>query len=152
MSDSVTTCPVCGFTNCPVEPLEEENHESYLCTECGYTATTYNKKHSKVLKQLLDNSAQIIKDLKFFDEERLIYWFPAVINMPNLGILFPEGNEVEWQWVFAPVVQIPEEERQNWPVPGKDNEFYDSRLALEQAKKYSNDKFRDALNEMGAII
>ena len=36
----------------------------------------------------------------------------AVINMGELGMVFPEGiPEKEYEWKFAKVIEIPEEER-----------------------------------------
>ena len=31
-----------------------------------------------------------------FDESRNIMWFPSVLNMGKLGVIYPEGTENEW--------------------------------------------------------
>ena len=46
----------------------------------------------------IENSSKLITDLKFFDEERKIYWYPSVVNMGPKGIIFPEGDVEHWGW------------------------------------------------------
>ena len=89
--------------------------------------------------------------VEFFDEERQIYWYPSVINMGPKGIIFPEGNLETWYWRYAKVIFIPEEERENYPVPGKDGEFYESRLDVEGAKRFGQFEFLDACTDMGLV-
>ena len=136
-------CDVCGEETA----LEEEYQgvTSWLCVSCGYTTNTTLKKNSKELLM----SPMTIQKLKHWDKKRQLYWILTVINMPSRGILFPEemGNQIIW--TFAPMVDIPESEQKNYPIPNQAG-YYTRRLDPDNAKKFT--QFYDALQEMGAVI
>ena len=95
--------------------------------------------------QLIENlkkSPKLVQDSKFEDKERDIVWFPSVINMGKLGIIFPEGEVDDYVWKYAKVVDIPEEER-----AGYDN--YDQRLDVENAETFGKYEFIRACKAMG---
>jgi ribosomal protein L37AE/L43A len=148
--DMKILCPFCNSMNCFQE--EYKTTKSWLCMNCGYTSLNLYKNHSSELKEILNSSPQLIIDLKKYDEERQIWWFLSVINIPNKGILYPEGTPEIWEWVYAPSVPIPEEERKDYPIPNQDDRFYDSRLAIEQSQRFPSDQFYNAIKEMGAIV
>ena len=62
--------------------------------------------------------------------------------MGELGMVFPEGNEKEYEWKFAKVIEIPEEERDKY-------NNYDRRLDIENAKTFKKNEFLQACKEMG---
>ena len=66
-------------------------------------------------------------------------------------MIFPEGNLSDWNWCYAKNVEITEEEREKYPVPGKEGEFFRSRLDVENAERFAKDKFIDACSSMGII-
>ena len=39
----------------------------------------------------IDHTSQLIRELAFLDDERDIYWYPSVVNMGKLGIIYPDG-------------------------------------------------------------
>ena len=39
---------------------------------------------------------QLMNDVSFYDEEREIMWFPSVLNMGDLGVIYPEGSKNNW--------------------------------------------------------
>jgi len=143
-------CPVCGMISC----LEEQvgHVTTWLCVDCGYNSNTTYKNHSSELKKVLSSSPQIVLDLKKFDTERNIWWFPTILNMPSKGIVYPEGKVEDWCWVYSPIVDVPEKDRPLYPVPGKDGLFYEKRLAIEKSKKYGKNSFFVALKDLGAVI
>ncbi len=155
MAEIQIKCPHCySQEKCfeeTVERKDDDDFKSYLCFNCGYTSNSLYSEESKVKNQHLESTAQIIRDLEFFDEERKIYWYPSVINMGPKGIIYPEGDVENWYWRYAEVIFIPEEERKNYPVPGKDGEFYESRLDTEGAKRFGQFEFLDACRAMGIV-
>ncbi len=140
-------CPICSKNTALEE--KESSTISWMCVSCGYTTTTLYRKGSPALRYVLSTSPQLIRDKQFFDEERSIVWIPAVIRMKT-GIVYPEMVDEDLVWFHAAVIEIPEEEQQAYPVPGQEGKFYDSRLAVENAKKF--DRFYDALKSIGAIL
>ena len=48
-------------------------------------------------------------------------------------------------------MDIPEDEREKYPVPEKDGEFYTNKLDIDNTKKYQKNEFDKALIDMGVI-
>ena len=143
-----TNCP-CNLdthNNCFVEQTEIEGNpfESYICFECGMTSNTYLAFDSEKLEEYTKNHSQLMNDLKIFDEERGIVWFPSVINMGEKGIIYPEGNVSNWHWYYAKVIDIPESEREKY-------DGHEKRLDVDNAQKFGQFEFMDACKSMGII-
>ena len=66
-------------------------------------------------------------------------------------MIFPEGNLENWNWCFAKNVEISEEEQKNYPIPGKDGEYYKSKLDIENAQRFDNNEFLEACSSMGVV-
>ena len=147
-------CPHCGSDHCYEETQAVENElvKSYLCTNCGYTSTTLNKEGSTMIKEYEDVTAELIKDLRWVDEKTNLVWYPIVLNFPSFGIIFPDGvNKTNWEWMAAPAVDIPEEDRKNYPIPGHKDIFYTKRIEMKLGKKFKSDSFREACEFIGFI-
>ena len=139
--EKVITCPVCFDSDNCFEEMQEE-HSSYLCFHCGFMSDSRYVIDSLQLIENLKKSPKLVQDSKFEDKERGIVWFPSVINMGKLGIIFPEGEVDDYVWKYAKVVDIPEEER-----AGYDN--YDQRLDVENAETFGKYEFIRACKAMG---
>jgi hypothetical protein len=92
--------------------------------------------------QVEQNASILTNKLKQFDEERGIYWFPSVVNMGTLGIIYPEGTEEKWCWKYAKVIPIPEEKK-----AAMSN--YENMLDTDNAKSYDKFDFLMACQDMG---
>ena len=145
-------CPVCKVNFC-YEDDYPNGSTGYLCYNCGYTSNSNLVSGSEYLEQAFVGTPEIIKDKKFYDKDRNIYWLMSTVRVAT-GMIFPDPDDSleGWGWTVAKVVSIPEEERQHYPVPGKDGVFYDSRLATEDAIKFHKNKFYDACQELGGIL
>ena len=143
-----TNCPLCKdlHSNCFVEKTEVEGKpfESYICFSCGMTSNSYLAFDSEKLEEYTKNHSQLMNDLKIFDKERDIVWFPSVINMGEKGIIYPEGTVSNWHWYYAGVVEIPEEDREKY-------DGHEKRLDVENAQKFGQFQFMDACQAMGVI-
>ena len=139
--ERVIDCPVCYDTDNCFEDIQE-NYSSYLCFHCGFMSDSRYEISSLQLVENLKKSPRLVQKLKFEDKHRNIVWFPSVINMGELGMIFPEGTPEEYVWKYAKVVDIPKEERHKY-----DN--YDKRLEVENAKEYGQYEFLEACKEMG---
>ena len=139
--ERVITCPVCFDTDHCFEDIQE-TFSSYLCFHCGFMSDSRYVINSLQLIENLKKSPKLVQDLKFKDKERGIIWFPSVINMGKLGLIFPEGEVDDYVWKYAKVVDIPEEERAVY-----DN--YDQRLDVENAETFGRYEFIRACKAMG---
>ena len=139
--ERVITCPVCWDNNQCFEEVQE-TFSSYLCFHCGFMSDSRYEVDSLQLLDNLKKSPKLVQELKVEDKERNIMWFPSVINMGELGMIFPEGTPKAYVWKYAKVIDIPEEERHKY-----DN--YDKRLDVEGAFTFSQNEFMKACDEMG---
>ena len=118
---------------------------------CGFTSNSLYVKDSDQRQAQVKNSPKLVIELECFDEDRNIYWYPSVINMGKRGIIYPEGIEDEYSWKYAKVVDIPKEDQDKYPVPGKDGEFYETRLGVDSASEYGKYEFLNACKDMGIV-
>tara|TARA_Y100000401_G_C8312929_1_gene220813 strand:+ start:1152 stop:1496 length:345 start_codon:yes stop_codon:yes gene_type:complete len=94
------------------------------------------------LTENLKKSPKLVQESKFEDRDRNIVWFPSVINMGKLGMIFPEGTSEEYVWKYARVIDIPESEQAIY-----DN--HTQRLDLENAQTFGQYEFVKACEQMG---
>ena len=139
--ERVITCPVCWDNNQCFEEIQE-TFSSYLCFHCGFMSDSRYEIGSLQLIENVKKSPKLVQKLKVEDKERNIMWFPSVINMGELGMIFPEGTPEDYVWKYAKVIDIPEEERHKY-----DN--YDKRLDVDGAFTFSQNEFMKACDEMG---
>ena len=139
--EKVITCPVCFDTDHCFEDIQE-TFSSYLCFKCGFMSDSRYEISSLKLIENLKKSPKLVRESKFEDKSRNITWFPSVINMGKLGMIFPEGDSENYVWKYAKVVDIPEEERAIY-----DN--YDQRLDVENAQTFGKYEFMKACKLMG---
>ena len=139
--ERVITCPHCLDTNNCFEEIQE-SFSSYLCFSCGFMSDSRYEIGNLQLIENMKNSPQLVRESQFEDKDRGIIWFPSVINMGKLGMIFPEGTKDKYVWKYAKVVDFPEEERVNY-----DN--YSQRLDVENAKTFQQNDFMGACKEMG---
>ena len=146
--ERVIDCPICYDTDSCFEDTQEK-FESYMCFNCGFMSSSY---YTKDGVHKVEGTSKLVEDLKFFDEERELYWYPSVVNMGPKGVIFPEGNIENWVWKYAEVVEISKEERDQYPVPNKDGEFYKEKLDVENAETYGQYEFLKACEKMGITM
>ena len=139
--ERVITCPHCLDTNNCFEEIQE-TFSSYLCFSCGFMSDSRYEIGNLQLIENMKSSPQLVRESQFVDKKRGIIWFPSVINMGKLGMIFPEGTKDKYVWKYAKVIDIPEEERVNY-----DN--YSQRLDVENAKTFQQNDFMGACKEMG---
>lgn len=143
-------CPVCFEIECFKET--ENSIDSYLCMSCGYTTTSANINESIHVRKLELGTPELIKHAKFVDPETNLVWYPSVLNFPTKGLIFPDGvNETSWDWRVAKVINIPEDEQTKFPIPGKDGEFYKTKIDMQNSKLFPRDEFQSACIELGIL-
>ncbi len=143
--------PIDGSNNCFKVFTEPATDEHYLCMSTGYMASSHFKLGDDKFQREMNNSPELVKALQHYDDETGLIWIPTVLNMGKLGMIFPEGNLENWSWCYAKNIEIPEDEQKNYPIPGKDGEFFSSRLDIENAQRYENNQFMEACKAMGVI-
>ena len=146
--ESVIDCPICYDKDTCFEDTQPD-FKSYMCFNCGFMSNSHYTENNL---DKVENTSQLVNELKFFDEERQIYWYPSIVNMGPKGIIFPEGNVENWVWKYAEVIEVPEEEQKQYPIPDKEGEFYTEKLDIDNAKTYGQYEFLEACKEMGITV
>jgi Zn ribbon nucleic-acid-binding protein len=146
--DNLTECPICNSDACYHTKAKETNFESYMCFTCGYSTSTQMKEGEEIITQTRETSAELIKDLEIIQEGYV--WYPSVMNIPEQGIVFPDGSSKDqWMWASMKAVKVKEEEKEKYPVPGKKGEYYTYRIDDATLKHFDKMCYMDALEEIG---
>ena len=67
-------------------------------------------------------------------EENGHIWIPSIITLP-IGMLYPINIKEELKWAFAPMVEIPEDDRKDFP--NSQGGFYDKKIDTDNAIVYN---------------
>ena len=152
--DKLVVCKCCGSDACYESEFttQEGPIHTWLCMTCGFTSNSTMTEDSEGLKQTLELTADLIKDLRQ-NHDGLAY-FPTAITMPNKGMIFPEpikGTE-DWGWTVVKAIPIPEDEQKKYPDPTNPGTFYKNKMDMKNLKRYGKLEFMDAAEEMGMFI
>ena len=75
-----------------------------------------------------------------------------MINIPGQGMIFPMGIKTEWEWEVMKVREVTEEEKEAYPLPDKEGEFFKTILDVKGKLNFSKNNFMDALKEIGGVV
>ena len=139
--EKVITCPHCLDTDNCFEEVQE-NFSSYLCFSCGFMSDSRYEVGNIELIENLKKSPKLVRESQFEDKQRNIIWFPSVINMGTLGMIYPEGTIDSYVWKYAKVIDIPKEEQHKY-------NNYNQRLDVENAQTFEQNNFMGACKAMG---
>lgn len=139
--EKVITCPHCLDTDNCFEEVQE-NFSSYLCFSCGFMSDSRYEVGNIELIENLKKSPKLVRESQFEDKQRNIIWFPSVINMGTLGMIYPEGTMESYVWKYAKVIDIPKEEQHKY-------NNYNQRLDVENAQTFEQNNFMGACKAMG---
>lgn len=147
--DSIS--PITGNECVLEEGNEQDNTVSFLCMESGYTSFDKLILDSEFQKTYESKLTELMISCRFVAEDKKV-WYPSFMQLPG-GMLYIEGaSKDEWNWKVAKVISLNEEERKQYPIIGKPNEYHTSRLDVENAKQYNNGDFKVALDELYSIL
>ena len=157
--DKLVNSPICDSNACYESEFQTADGpvKTWLCMTSGYTSNTTMTIDSESLKQTLELTADLIKDLR---QDHIppgggekLAWFPTVITMPDKGMIFPEpvpgAGKEEWMWTVVKAIPIPEEEQQKYPDPTNPGTFYKNKMDMKNLKRFEKLCFMDAAEELG---
>ena len=144
--DVVSNCPLCEERGLHV--VGEGKLQTQQCISCGY-ATNFNfkfdedKEDNKYYKTLTD---QMKSWVKIANNQ---VWIPSFITLP-VGMIFPTDIDGIMKWGYAEMVDIPEEDRVNYPVEGQTDKFYERKYDTDKAENH--DEFVVVLSKLNEKI
>ena len=131
MKDLISNCFLCGERALHVAGTEES--QVMQCINCGYTTST----KFKGIKADNEDFQKLGEDMKnWAKEENGHIWIPSIITLP-IGMLYPVNIKKEMKWSFAPMVEIPEEDRKKYPNPSAPGKFYDKKIDTDNTTIYN---------------
>ena len=80
-------------------------------------------------------------------EENGYIWIPSVITLP-IGMLYPVNVKEKLKWAFAPMVEISEEEKENFP--NEQGGFYERKIDTDNAILY--DLFIEGMTKVNELL
>ena len=142
MKDLVSNCFLCGEKALHVAGTEDA--QVMQCINCGYTTST----KFRGIKETNEEFQKLGKDMKNWAKEENGYiWIPSVITLP-IGMLYPVNVKKKLKWAFAPMVEIPEEERKNFP--NEQGGFYERKIDTENSTLY--DLFIEGMTKINELL
>ena len=163
LGDKLVISPICGGNACYESEFQTQEGivKTWLCMTSGYTSNTTMTLDSEGLKQTLELTADLIKDLRQDHEPpgggEILAWFPTVITMPSKGMVFPDPikgsstlkGKPDWQWTVVKAIPIPKEEQEKYPDPTNPGKFYKNKMDMKNLKRFDKLCFMDAAEELG---
>ena len=136
MKDIISNCFLCEEHSLHVAGTEEA--QVMQCINCGYvTSTKYIG--TKETNEEFQKLGEDMKNWAVEKNDRI--WIPSIITLP-IGMLYPINEEDKMKWSFAPMVDIPEDERENYP--NGQGGFYERKIDIDNSKVY--DEFIIGMN------
>ena len=142
MKDLISNCFLCGEKALHVAGTEEA--QVMQCINCGYTTSTkFNG-----TKETNEEFQKLGEDMKnWAKEENGHIWIPSIITLP-IGMLYPVNIKKELKWAFAPMVEIPEDDRKDFP--NEQGGFYDKKIGTDNAVIY--DLFLEGMTKVNELL
>jgi hypothetical protein len=143
MKDLISNCFLCEEKALHVAGTEEAR--VMQCINCGYTTST--KFIGK--KETNEEFQKLGEDMKnWAKEENGHIWIPSIMALP-VGMLYPTNDEDgKMKWNFAPMVEITEEERREFPNPN--GGYYEKRIDTDNPIIY--DKFIEGMTYINDLL
>lgn len=102
--DKLVVCARCGGNACYEQQINSEL-TTWLDWGCGFTTSTLMTEGSEIVKQAVETSPELYKDLMFKDTSGKT-WLPATLTLPEKGMVFIDGTDKS-NWKWAAVKAIP---------------------------------------------
>ena len=146
--DNLVICDRCGSDACYVQEVNDEI-KNYQCYGCGFITNSLLKKDTRFFDEQMELLPNLYKELMGEDEDGKI-WMPSTVNMPSKGMIFANGkNSTDWKWAAVLAVPVTEEDKEKYPIPGKEGEFYEWRMDMTTMKEFEEKDYIEALDYIG---
>jgi len=148
--DNLINCSRCGSDACYVEEVNQDI-KTYFCYGCGFQTNSLLKEGEIFYEEQLKILPELYKDLLSKDDNGIV-WMPTTINLPQQGMIFANGpSKTEWGWAAVKAVPVLEEEKEKYPIPNKEGEYYEWRMDMTSLQMFSERDFIEALSYIGVL-
>tara|TARA_R110002153_G_scaffold144818_2_gene296031 strand:- start:2362 stop:2820 length:459 start_codon:yes stop_codon:yes gene_type:complete len=146
--DNLIKCDRCSSDACYVQEINQEI-KNFQCYGCGFITNSLLVEGSQFFEEQIELLPNLYKELMGEDENGKI-WMPSTVNMPAKGMVFANGkNANNWKWGAVLAVPVKEEEKEKYPIPNKEGEFYEWRMDMTTIKEFEEKDYIEALDYIG---
>jgi len=148
--DNLIICTRCGSDACYVDEVNNDI-KTQFCYGCGFQTNSVMKEESEFYQEQISILPELYKDLISKDQNDLM-WMPSMINLPDKGMVFANGpSKSDWGWAAVKAVKITEEEKTRYPIPGKKDQYYEFRMAMDTLQMFPESDYMEALSYIGIL-
>lgn len=141
--DKLVDCKRCGGNACYEQNIQlDKTFTTWMCMGCGFTTSTLMTKDGEVVKNAIETSPELYKDLMFEDQDKRV-WLPATITLPAKGMVFVDGTDKKhWKWAAVNAIPLQEGDK-------KVSEDQTHKMDMKNVKHFDQKDFMDALETIG---
>ena len=67
-------------------------------------------------------------------------------------MVFANGSTSKnWKWAAVKSIEVLEEEKEKYPIPGKKGKFYENRMDMTTMKMFEEHDYMEALSYIGVL-
>ena len=144
--EEIINCPRSGGNLCYKVQVAPEIY-NYMSISCGFWTNSFMTKGHEFYMQQMETLPELYKDLAWTDSETGLVWLPNTINIEDKGMVFANGSGVSnWKWAAVKAIEIPEEDKEKHPIPGKPGEFMKFKMDMKNMKTFEERDYMDALS------
>jgi hypothetical protein len=134
--EEIINCPKSGGDLCYKIQVAPEVY-NYMSLSCGFWTNSFMIEGHDFYMQQMETLPELYKDLAWVDPETKLVWLPNTINVPDKGMIFANGSNISsWGWAAVKAIEIPEEDREKHPIPGKPGEFMKYKMDMKNMKMF----------------
>ena len=149
--EEIINCPKSGGDLCYKVQVAPEIY-NYMSLSCGFWTNSFMKEDHEFYMQQMETLPELYKDLAWKDPETDLIWLPNTINNPDQGMVFANGSGVSnWKWAAVKAIEIPEEDKENHPIPGKPGEFMKFKMDMKNMQLFEERDYIEALSYIGVL-
>lgn len=144
--------PFTGNKSVLIEADETTNSEARICMETGYTTSDKFILGSPDIDAYEQMIPQLYKDTKFIDHTLNQVWYLSTMRTSR-GCLYADGtSKDDFVWKLAKVRLLTQEERLEYPIEGKTNEYHTHIIDIVNPEIFNKDSFKSAIDKFYELI
>lgn len=131
--DKLIICTRCGGDACYTQQITSEI-SNYWCYSCGFISNSLMKDGEEYYNEQISTLPSLYLDLKYKDLKDQ-YWIPSIINIPDKGMVFAQGNSTDnWKWTAVKAIERTAEDKKKnvkhkvkWKMDMNNQAFFEER-------------------------
>jgi hypothetical protein len=149
--EEIINCPKSGGDLCYKVQVAPEIY-NYMSLSCGFWTNSFMTEGHEFYMQQMETLPELYKDLAWTDPQTGLIWLPNTINNPEQGMVFANGSTASnWKWAAVKAIEIPEQDKEKHPIPGKPGEFMKFKMDMKNMHLFEERDYIEALSYIGVL-